>query len=415
MRISVKSGITSLALNSNQKSPFLSFMLRVNTSPTRQITRSPIPRTQSTPRVTKHLSARPISYFFGPNPKNGTWHPTDGIRFSSTTVERNIGINNSYNDGVLTVSCTKAVKIKEKQIKSSIYNVTELQLERTKVDSSFHQEKPNPVDPFSFPPPRLSTVRQRRNKGSRQSDMWSYTSQNTPNGEEIQVYYTADFKEANDLVHILHGKVLGFDMEWPPVFRKSKTPNPKVSLIQLCDPNVILLIQVGKMTAFPPALAEIIGNPRILKCGVAISGDGKRLLDAYNVTCRGLLELSNLAVSVDPERWVSNGARTIAMTKLCEIYLGKPLSKGPVRISNWNQNLSSDQIHYAATDTYAGLRLFEELDLLRSTCLPVPQLPATYEHLNAEAAKKKAADLEISNLEIQEAILLDEHLKRYNR
>lgn len=41
-------------------------------------------------------------------------------------------------------------------------------------------------------------------------------------------------------------KIFGLDLEWQPTFIKGK-PENKVSLVQICDANSILLIQISRM------------------------------------------------------------------------------------------------------------------------------------------------------------------------
>ena len=62
---------------------------------------------------------------------------------------------------------------------------------------------------------------------------------------EAKCHYVRDVHQANTLVGLLQGPV-GFDLEWKPTFRKGQPENP-VSLIQLANQDLILLIQVSAM------------------------------------------------------------------------------------------------------------------------------------------------------------------------
>ena len=61
------------------------------------------------------------------------------------------------------------------------------------------------------------------------------------------VVYTQHEEEANDLVQGMKGP-LGFDLEWVVTFRRGKTPmERRTALVQLCDAQMILLVQVSAM------------------------------------------------------------------------------------------------------------------------------------------------------------------------
>ena len=63
------------------------------------------------------------------------------------------------------------------------------------------------------------------------------------------VVYTRHEEEANDLVECLKGP-LGFDLEWPVVFRRGRRPSERrTSLVQICDSRMILLVQVSAMNS----------------------------------------------------------------------------------------------------------------------------------------------------------------------
>ncbi|KAM4052584.1 bifunctional 3'-5' exonuclease/ATP-dependent helicase WRN isoform 2-T3 [Anomaloglossus baeobatrachus] len=88
--------------------------------------------------------------------------------------------------------------------------------------------------------------------------------------------------------------VLGFDIEWPPVFKKGK--NGKVSLIQLCtSEEECYLFQVSSMTGFPKGLKRLLEDTSVKKVGVGIEGDQWKLLSDCDLKLKGFIELTNLA------------------------------------------------------------------------------------------------------------------------
>ena len=97
--------------------------------------------------------------------------------------------------------------------------------------------------------------------------------------------YIRDHARANQELSNLNVTVLGFDLEWKPIFYKGGKENP-VALVQLASYDSVLLLQISAMEGsssnlckyifviifieFPSKLAEILANSDIVKAGVAI-------------------------------------------------------------------------------------------------------------------------------------------------
>ncbi|KAG5513922.1 hypothetical protein PMAC_000544 [Pneumocystis sp. 'macacae'] len=201
---------------------------------------------------------------------------------------------------------------------------------------------------------------------------WSYLDIKDSKGNpQAKIYYVFKLSEVKNAVSLLKGPYLGFDMEWKPY------GDSKVAIIQLSDANSIVLFHLSLMGLegiFPEALKGLLENPCYIKCGVGVRNDGYKLFKDFGIIGSGFLELSQLAMAVDSNKWESN-TRLIGLTKLAEQYLGKPLFKGNVRFSNWDQELIFKQVHYAATDCFAGLKIFEKLNYLRETSTNPLRIP----------------------------------------
>lgn len=65
------------------------------------------------------------------------------------------------------------------------------------------------------------------------------------------------------------------------------------------------------MPVFPSKLRDILEDRRIVKAGVGIAGDAKKLWLDYGVSLLGAVELSRLARVTDPPQW--------AMTKATDL------------------------------------------------------------------------------------------------
>jgi hypothetical protein len=67
------------------------------------------------------------------------------------------------------------------------------------------------------------------------------------------IVYTSCPDEADDLITLLKGDVIGFDMEWPFGYRfdhkekRTKMKEGKTALVQICDDKIVLLLHLSKM------------------------------------------------------------------------------------------------------------------------------------------------------------------------
>jgi ribonuclease D len=97
-------------------------------------------------------------------------------------------------------------------------------------------------------------------------------------------------------------------------------------------------------------LAELLGEPRIVKAGVALAEDLRPLKQLFPFSERNVLDLGVVARRCSLKQ---TGLRNLA-----GIFLGFRIPKG-ARTSNWAATrLSAAQINYAATDAWACRELF---------------------------------------------------------
>ncbi|XP_065127721.2 bifunctional 3'-5' exonuclease/ATP-dependent helicase WRN isoform X1 [Paramisgurnus dabryanus] len=153
--------------------------------------------------------------------------------------------------------------------------------------------------------------------------------------------------------------VVGFDLEWPPTFTKGKSK--KVALVQLCaSEEKCYLFHISSMSGFPPGLKMFLEDESIVKVGVGIEGDKWKLLSDYDIRLKNTLELSELANEAlkCSEKWSLDG--------LVKHMLKKQLFKDKVvRCSKWDDlSLTEEQKKYAATDAYAGLLIYQKLQVI---------------------------------------------------
>lgn len=148
--------------------------------------------------------------------------------------------------------------------------------------------------------------------------------------------------------------VLGFDTESRPVFRRGQSFPP--ALLQLAGKSCVWLVQIQQLGQLAP-IFEILANPGIVKAGVALRDDIKKLNELLEFDAAGFVELSEHTQRVGV---VNTGLRNLAA-----IFLGYRISKG-AQVSNWARaELSSGQIRYAATDAWVSRELYLKLEELK--------------------------------------------------
>ncbi len=143
---------------------------------------------------------------------------------------------------------------------------------------------------------------------------------------------------------------IGFDTETKPSFKKGQIN--ELSLVQLATPTDAFLLRTMK-TGLPDSLRQLFENESILKVGVAIRDDIRKMQKLNPFLPRGFLELQEYSGFFKIE---DNSLR-----KLAAIVLGIKVSKSQ-QLSNWEAaKLDDAQAIYAATDAWACLEIYNKL------------------------------------------------------
>ncbi|KAI5810166.1 hypothetical protein DFH27DRAFT_521775 [Peziza echinospora] len=243
-------------------------------------------------------------------------------------------------------------------------------------------ENEPPYVPLSFQIPESEMVRLLSLNDDSKHKFWSH-SQYTHDGKKITVECCSTFDEIEIASQkFLNEKAIGFDMEW--LSRPSKKVWDNVSLLQIAKEDHIALIHLARIKKsnveelIPPTLRQILESKTLLKLGVAIGGDGGRLHKWLGIEVQGLMELSAIHHMNEYARERRRSAIPkvlVSLAKLSNMYLKLPIAKGSVRISDWTKPLDKQQISYAASDAYAGLRIYDALQQERMKIDPIPELP----------------------------------------
>jgi ribonuclease D len=142
-------------------------------------------------------------------------------------------------------------------------------------------------------------------------------------------------------------KILGFDIECKPNFKRG--PNNPPALLQIATADQAFLFRLFPVMKLGP-LKKILENPNIIKTGVAIKDDVYNLKKIEEFEAAGFEDLAPLAQSLEIEQ--------TGLRNLTAIFFSHRLSKS-AQLSNWQkQPLTHSQMNYAATDAWISRELY---------------------------------------------------------
>ncbi|MBW0563283.1 hypothetical protein O181_102998 [Austropuccinia psidii MF-1] len=171
-------------------------------------------------------------------------------------------------------------------------------------------------------------------------------------------------------------KMIAFDMEWDHDFRFRK-PRP-TSIIQVAGKTKVLVIKLAALPTWhqrilPNSIFDLLSSTDVIKFGVGISGDARKLSQdrfftqsGYHVYLSAIMELNHVVKSVDEIAMLEIESGIYSLQRLVCRYLEEFLYKPAVwRSSNWEAvELSKNQLDYAAADVAAAIRVYQKLLLL---------------------------------------------------
>jgi hypothetical protein len=219
---------------------------------------------------------------------------------------------------------------------------------------------------------------------------WSHALYRGPEVEGVEPKVKIHYCRSKDTTqrileqYFMDKDILGFDIEWKPDTYRNGSIKRNVSLIQLASDDRIALFHIalfsgdGVENLVAPGLKAIMEDPSISKVGVAIKADCTRLRKFLDIQARGIFELSHLYKLVkfsSSKDYQLINKRLVSLATQVQEHLHLPLFKGEVRNSDWSQALAMDQIVYAASDSYAGIHLFDTLEIKRKALNPTPPRP----------------------------------------
>ncbi|KAK4698479.1 hypothetical protein P7C70_g7796, partial [Phenoliferia sp. Uapishka_3] len=225
-----------------------------------------------------------------------------------------------------------------------------------------------------------SEARERELKATLPEFQYTTWAQSSP-----RLVYSIDEAVIRTELAAMQGPI-GFDIEWNPFpfprLGKARSKPGQTALVQICDTRTILLVHLALMPALSPSLQAFVEDHQRIKIGVQVAGsylprllfdpcrasfrviiapgDGRKLKTDFGYQTAGMLELNNVARTVDPTHWEHRTSYgLIGLQALCARYLLHYLPKdGGIRCGAWDARLSTAQQYYAANDVYSSLQLF---------------------------------------------------------
>lgn len=147
-------------------------------------------------------------------------------------------------------------------------------------------------------------------------------------------------------------KVLGFDTEARPSFKKGK--NNPIALLQLATSRKAFLFRLNKI-GFPAALKRFCEDESYHKIGLALKDDliGLQKISAFEPA--SFTDLQDIAKDL----YIAHNG----LKKLAAIFLNFRISKSrSQRLSNWERPiLTQKQLRYAATDAWVCYELYQAM------------------------------------------------------
>ena len=149
---------------------------------------------------------------------------------------------------------------------------------------------------------------------------------------------------------------LGIDTETRPNFKPGGM-NP-VGLLQVSTPDTCFLFRLCRI-GVPDCIVRLLADPSVEKIGLSLHDDWAQLRRRTEFQPVNYVELQDYVKKL--------GIEDMSLQKLFANLFGKKISKSQ-RLTNWDADvLTEAQKRYAATDAWACLLLFDEINRLMST------------------------------------------------
>ena len=173
-------------------------------------------------------------------------------------------------------------------------------------------------------------------------------------GRVIVVLSASESGRAVD--YLLSQPILGIDTETRPSFRKGVAH--KVALLQVSSEDTCFLFRLNSI-GLTPDIVRLLEDKRVPKVGLSLHDDLLALHKIGGFTPGNFIDLQEHVGEI--------GIEDKSLQRLYANVFGRKISKGQ-RLTNWEADVLTDsQKLYAATDAWACIKLYEELQRLKQT------------------------------------------------
>ena len=193
---------------------------------------------------------------------------------------------------------------------------------------------------------------------------------------EGRIFVIQTETEADKAVkYLMDFPLLGVDTETRPSFRKGVIN--KVALLQVSTEDTCFLFRLNRI-GVPDSVRHLLQDSKVLKVGLSLRDDFASLHKRGEFEPHSFLELQDYVKSF--------GIQDMSLQKLYANIFGQKISKGQ-RLTNWEADvLTEGQKLYAATDAWACVRLYRELESLKANHgYTLSIVPEPENNVNAEA------------------------------
>ena len=170
------------------------------------------------------------------------------------------------------------------------------------------------------------------------------------------VVVLSESEAAKAVDYLLSQPVIGIDTETRPSFRKGV--KYYVSLLQVSSRDICFLFRL-KHTGMCEPIVRLLEDTTVPKIGLSLHDDIRQLHEVAQIEPGYYIELQ--------QKVKDFGVEDLSLQKLFANFFGERISKGQ-RLTNWEADvLSESQKRYAATDAWACILLYEEMERLLQT------------------------------------------------
>ena len=173
-------------------------------------------------------------------------------------------------------------------------------------------------------------------------------------GRIVVVTTENDADKAVDFLLAQH--ILGVDTETRPAFKKGI--NHKVALLQVATHDICFLFRLN-YTGITTSILKLLEDTTVPKIGLSLHDDIMSMHRRADFRPGNFIDLQKHVGEI--------GIEDLSLQKLYANFFGQKISKAQ-RLSNWEADiLTQQQKNYAATDAWACIMLYEELQKLEDT------------------------------------------------